>query len=106
MQCGSCVAACPKKCLSMAKGYTEPGVAKKSETFIKPKEEQPAAAASGGGKPSVDVEKCVYCTLCAKKCPQEAILVDRKEKIWKLDEEKCVQCGICASACPKHAIEM
>ena len=69
VQCGSCVAACPKKCLSMAKGYTEPGVAKKSETFIKPKEEQPAAAASGGGKPSVDVEKCVYCTLCAKKCP-------------------------------------
>ena len=106
VQCGSCVAACPKKCLNMAKGYTEPGVAKKSETFIKPKEEQPAAAASGGGKPSVDVEKCVYCTLCAKKCPQEAILVDRKEKIWKLDEEKGVQCGICASACPKHAIEM
>ena len=63
-------------------------------------------AAAAGGKPVMDAEKCVYCTLCAKKCPQEAIRVDRKEKIWELDEEKCVECGICAGACPKKAIEM
>ena len=54
----------------------------------------------------MDAEKCVYCTLCAKKCPQEAIRVDRKEKIWELDKEKCVECGICAGACPKKAIGM
>lgn len=106
VQCGSCVAACPKKCLSMNKGYTKPEVAKTSETFTRPKEEKPAAASSGSGKPVCDAEKCVYCTLCAKKCPQEALLVDRKEHIWKLDEEKCVQCGLCASSCPKHAIQM
>ena len=58
------------------------------------------------GLPVSDPDKCVYCTLCAKKCPQEAIRVDRKEKTWALDEEKCVQCGICASACPKHALSM
>ena len=61
-------------------------------------------AAAAGGKPVLDSEKCVYCTLCAKKCPQEAIHVERKEKIWKLDDEKCVECGICAGACPKKAI--
>lgn len=106
VQCGSCVLACPKKCLFMEKGYTEPDIMMKSETVTKPQEEKKEEAAAAGGKPVVDTEKCVYCTLCAKKCPQEAIQVDRKEKIWKLDEEKCVECGICAGACPKKAIEM
>lgn len=90
----------------MEKGYTEPDILKKSETFTKPKEEKKEAAAAAGGKPVMDAEKCVYCTLCAKKCPQEAIHVERKEKVWKLDEEKCVECGICAGACPKKAIEL
>ena len=102
--------ACPKKCLTMEKGYTEPDIMKKSDTVVKPQEEKKEAARDGaaaaGGKPVMDAEKCVYCTLCAKKCPQEAIRVDRKEKIWELDEEKCVECGICAGACPKKAIEM
>ena len=106
VQCGFCVATCPKKCLFMEKGYTEPDILKKSKTFTKPKEEKKEAAATAGGKPVMDAEKCVYCTLCAKKCPQEAIHVERKEKVWKLDEEKCVECGICAGACPKKAIEL
>lgn len=103
VQCGSCVIACPKNCLTMEKGYTEPDVLKKNETFVKLQEEKQEAA---GGKPVLDTEKCVYCTLCAKKCPQEALRVDRKEKLWELDGEKCVECGICAGACPKKAIEM
>ena len=70
---------------------------------LEPSEKQ---APAGSGKPSADTDKCVYCTLCAKKCPQEAITVDRKEKVWKLNEEKCVECGICVSSCPKKAIEM
>ncbi len=106
VQCGFCVATCPKKCLFMEKGYTEPDILKKSETFTKPKEEKKETAAAAGGKPVLDEEKCVFCTLCAKKCPQEAIHVERKEKVWKLDEEKCVECGICAGACPKKAIEL
>lgn len=118
VQCGSCVNVCPKKCLTMEAGYTQPDVAKTSETFTKPQEEKPqpanaadgtagasgATGGSGTGKPVMDPEKCVYCTLCAKKCPQEAIAVDRKEKTWVLDEEKCVECGICVEACPKKAI--
>lgn len=129
VQCGSCVNVCPKKCLYMEKGYTAPDVTKKSETFTRPVEEKKvstasssaqsagavsagaassgeASAGAAGGRPVMDPEKCVYCTLCAKKCPQEAIEVARKEKLWKLDEEKCVGCGLCAESCPKSAIEM
>lgn len=58
------------------------------------------------GKPAADPAKCVYCTLCARKCPAEAIEVDRAAKTWKLDADKCVACGTCAEACPKNAIVM
>ena len=104
VQCGSCVNVCPKKCLTMASGYTAPGTARTSETYTKPQEEKTQPAQ--GGKPVVDKEKCVYCTLCAKECPQEAITVDRKEKTWSLDAEKCVECGICGESCPKKAISL
>lgn len=105
VQCGCCVLVCPKKCLRMEKGYTEPDVEKKSDMFTKPKEEK-AGVEPGGERPVMDVEKCMYCTLCAKKCPQGAIEVNRKELTWKLDEEKCIGCSVCALACPKKALTM
>ena len=64
----------------------------------------PAVQPRGDGKPAQDPDKCVYCTICARKCPGEALTVDRKEKTWKLDEDKCVACGTCADVCPKNAI--
>lgn len=56
------------------------------------------------GKPVNDPSKCVFCTLCAKKCPAGAIEVNRAEKTWTLDEEKCIGCGTCADTCPKNCI--
>lgn len=100
VQCGSCVNVCPKKCLFMRPGYTKPQAEKRSETFVKPKE------AAAGGHPVNDASKCVYCTLCAKKCPQEAITVDRAAKSWTLSEENCVGCGLCAASCPKKCLTM
>lgn len=66
----------------------------------------PAVQPRDDGKPVNDPSKCIYCTLCAKKCPQEAITVDRKEKTWVLNEDDCVCCGTCQSVCPKDAIVM
>ena len=64
----------------------------------------PAVQPRGDGKPVSDPSKCVYCTLCAKKCPAEAITVDRAAKTWTLDEDKCIGCGACEGNCPKHCI--
>ena len=64
----------------------------------------PTIFAREDGKPVYDSNKCVYCTLCAKKCPAGAITVDRANKTWTLDEDKCVACGTCAEVCPKNAI--
>ena len=68
--------------------------------------EAPAVKPRGDGLPVNDPNKCVYCTLCAKKCPAGALTVDRKEKVWKLDEDKCLACGTCAEVCPKKCIVM
>lgn len=49
-------------------------------------------------------DACVYCTLCAKKCPEGAITVDRENKTWAVDNSKCTKCGTCINACPKKAL--
>ena len=104
VQCGNCVHACPKKCLTMAPGYAEPAPQKSRETFTRPK--APAPAGRAGGKPVNAGDAGVYCTLCAKKCPQGAITVDRAAKTWALDAEKCVGCGLCAASCPKKCLTL
>ncbi len=58
------------------------------------------------GLPVQDPAKCIYCTLCAKKCPAGALAVDRAAKTWTLDEDKCIACGTCHDICPKKAIVM
>ncbi len=63
-----------------------------------------ALAPRDDGKPVSDPTKCVYCGICAKKCPAGAIEVDRPNKSWSCDYDKCVACGTCAEACPKKCI--
>jgi len=51
----------------------------------------------------IDEEACNGCTLCAKQCPQEAIIGEKK-KPHKLDQDKCIKCGICYENCKFNAI--
>ena len=51
-------------------------------------------------------ESCVYCGLCVRKCPYNAITVDRKEKQWHVRDDLCMECGACVMACPKHCLTL
>ncbi|MBW2604167.1 MAG: 4Fe-4S binding protein [Deltaproteobacteria bacterium] len=51
----------------------------------------------------IDEKACNGCTLCAKRCPEEAIAGEKK-KPHHLDLEKCIKCGICYDACKFDAI--
>jgi NADH:ubiquinone oxidoreductase subunit F (NADH-binding) len=51
----------------------------------------------------IDPENCTGCTLCAKRCPQEAIEGERK-KVHAIVQEKCIKCGICADNCKFEAV--
>ena len=48
---------------------------------------------------------CVYCNVCAKKCPTGALLVNRAEKTLTIDRLSCITCGCCVEACPKNSFE-
>jgi formate hydrogenlyase subunit 6/NADH:ubiquinone oxidoreductase subunit I len=49
-------------------------------------------------------ETCVFCTVCAKKCPTGALAVHRAEKKWTIDRLLCISCGACVEVCPKKSL--
>ena len=51
----------------------------------------------------IDAEKCKGCTLCARKCPANAITGELK-KAHVIDTQKCIKCGACEAACKFGAI--
>lgn len=56
-------------------------------------------------KKYVITDKCIGCTLCARKCPVDCISGVAKEK-HLIDQERCIKCGTCKEVCPVNAIEV
>jgi len=53
----------------------------------------------------IDVDKCTGCTLCADKCPVNAIYGTRLQPFF-IVEEKCTGCGICYDVCKFDAVSV
>ncbi len=53
----------------------------------------------------IDKEACTGCTLCAKKCPQECIMGERK-LAHIIDESQCIRCGVCKDVCNFNAVRI
>lgn len=51
----------------------------------------------------IDVEKCTGCTVCAGKCPVNAIYGTRLQPFF-IVEDKCIGCGICFDVCKFSAV--
>ena len=54
---------------------------------------------------SIDPEKCRGCTLCAKKCPTDAIMGAVKSPHYIIPD-KCIGCGTCLQVCPFDAVSV
>jgi NADH-quinone oxidoreductase subunit F len=50
-------------------------------------------------------ETCTGCMACAKACPTQAAVGERK-KVHTILQDKCIQCGLCFQACRFEAIEV
>lgn len=58
------------------------------------------------GKVVIDIDDCIYCGMCMRKCPADAITVERAEKTWKINPFSCIQCACCVDNCPKKCLHM
>jgi len=52
---------------------------------------------------SIDVDKCTGCTVCAVRCPENAIYGTRLQPYF-IVEDKCSGCGICLEVCKFSAV--
>ena len=55
--------------------------------------------------PDWHVEKCTFCRTCLATCPESAITIDPKKRLWHVDAKKCVRCFRCVHSCPTGALQ-
>ena len=58
------------------------------------------------GHIAIEVTKCTLCVVCDKRCPTQAIAVDRVGKTWTIDRLRCIQCGFCVEVCPRKCLAL
>lgn len=56
------------------------------------------------GALKIDGPLCIYCGLCVKACPANALKVNRNDKHWEVDPFQCVNCAACVDVCPKKCL--
>ncbi len=63
-------------------------------------------ASRSRGKITIKIEDCIFCGMCSRKCPTNALKVDREKKRWGIDRLKCITCNYCVEVCPKKCLFM
>ena len=58
------------------------------------------------GRVENEIEKCIFCRLCEKNCPTDAIWVSKEKNEWQIDSLKCCACRRCVEVCPKTCLLM
>lgn len=67
---------------------------------------KPRKALNGSRGKLLFKEGCVFCSVCAKKCPTGALEVTRAQKKWAIDRLRCISCGYCVEICPKKCLDL
>ena len=58
------------------------------------------------GHVTIEIEDCIFCGICQKKCPTGTIEVKKDTKEWAISHYDCVQCRYCVDSCPKKCLHM
>lgn len=54
-----------------------------------------------------DIDRCIFCGMCQRKCPSLCITVSKEGTTgtWTLDSFSCIGCGICVDNCPVNSLK-
>lgn len=58
------------------------------------------------GHIAINIDDCIFCGICGRKCPVDAIKVNRTEGSWQIDRFKCIMCLACSESCPKKCLSV
>lgn len=53
-----------------------------------------------------DIESCVLCGLCVRRCPTVALTCNREERLFAIEQLRCIACGVCVDACNKNSLSL
>ncbi len=70
------------------------------------RQKEPHHAEKSRGRIEIDIEKCIFCGACSKRCPTDAIIVLKAQKEWNIDRLRCCTCNACVEVCPKKCLSM
>jgi formate hydrogenlyase subunit 6/NADH:ubiquinone oxidoreductase subunit I len=69
-------------------------------------EKEPHRAPRSRGHIAIDIDVCIFCGACAKRCPTDAIIVTKPVKEWNIDRLRCCSCNACVEVCPVKCLTM
>jgi len=58
------------------------------------------------GRVENNINKCIFCGMCSRRCPTDAIAVTKDCKEWQIDRLKCCTCNLCVEICPVKCLSM
>jgi formate hydrogenlyase subunit 6/NADH:ubiquinone oxidoreductase subunit I len=53
-----------------------------------------------------DPDTCVFCGLCARRCPTVALTCSREDRFFAIEQLRCIACGVCIDLCNKDSLRM
>jgi ech hydrogenase subunit F len=70
------------------------------------REKVPHRAERSRGHIEIDIDACIFCGACAKRCPTDAIIVTKPAREWNIDRLRCCACNACVEVCPVKCLRM
>jgi ech hydrogenase subunit F len=55
------------------------------------------------GEIKINIDKCIFCGLCSRRCPAQALVVIKPDRSWEIDPLRCVMC-LCVEVCPTKCL--